>query len=908
MDWTRRATQIIGFCVFALAAAVYLTTLTPTVPFWDSGEFIAVSNILGIPHPPGTPFYVLLGRLATLVPIASIAQRVNALSAISSALAVLLTYLSILRIIRIVQRRGHRPSAASAASGALMEAAPDPRHEWIAQVGAITGALMLAFSDNFWENAIEAEVYSMMSLAQILVFWLGLKWWEAHERRPTVGPLLLCVYVMWLCVGLHLGVGMMGLPLLVLVTLVDRRVAIAFLMPFLSVLGVTWGLETMVGIVLVLSVLVFFTYAAQNKLPWWAWLASSVAAVIAMVPAFSDRNFGPLTSLSAAIALALPIGTMMWRVREARVIGLALVLMVVGYSTHLYLPIRATQHPAINEGNPSSWANMRDLLERKQYGHTSMFERRGPWSAQLDKEFWRYWRRQWPLTPSGHANLPGERMPEPRFWQFLLPMLLGVAGAWWNRRERISFLTMLSLFAFATVGMIIFLNFTDHEVRDRDYFFTTGYHAFAIWMGLGVAWLIDWVSEAFPARTQTAPGTAPAIGGMDQQRLVGAAAAVLLGLQPFLLMHALWFTHDRRGNYVAHDYAYDMLAPLAANSYVFTNGDNDTFPLWYMQQVEDFRKDVRVVNLSLLNTDWYIQQLRDDPPRLPITLDDGTIRMLGGGAVQDSTGRVMYTNEFMVHHLINHSEKAASWSAQPYFAVTVPEHMGYDKNFSLEGLVYRVNRDTLHASVDEPATRHALYDVFKYRGLFFQDGTWDTTVYKDENASTLSRNFAAAHLQLAFNARRRGDLDGAISEMERAGRMFPDWAEMLIPLGGFYMDRGDTAKAVALFQRLTVNAPRNPEVHYSYGLALAFQGKIDPAVHQFDQAIALDPNYSMAYYAPYYALWEHGQHERALGYLQKWLELHPDDAQARQLLEQQKSAKGGKSVSPALPPPPVPNL
>jgi tetratricopeptide (TPR) repeat protein len=396
---------------------------------------------------------------------------------------------------------------------------------------------------------------------------------------------------------------------------------------------------------------------------------------------------------------------------------------------------------------------------------------------------------------------------------------------------------------------------------------------------------------------------------MDQQRLVAIAAAVLLGLQPFLLMRALWFTHDRRGNYVAHDYAYDMLAPLAPNSYVFTNGDNDTFPLWYMQQVENFRRDVRVVNLSLLNTDWYIQQLRDDSPKLPITLDDGTIRMLGGGAVQDSTGRVEYTNEYMVHHLIRNSVKGSGWSPQPYFAVTVPEHMGYDKNFSLEGLVYRVNRDTTHAQVDEVATRHALYDVFKYRGLFFKDGTWDTTVYKDENASTLSRNFAAAHLQLAFNARRRGQLDLAIAEMERAGRMFPDWAEMLIPLGGFYMDKGDTAKAVALFERLTVNAPGNAEVHYSYGLALAFQGRIDPAVKEFDKAIRIDPNYSMAYYAPYYALWEHGQRERALGYLQRWLDQHPDDVQARKLLDdQQKAMHGGTGVSPALPPPPVPNL
>src|SRR5205823_8867226 len=98
MDVTKRAVLGLSLVVFLFTIAVYFLTLTPTVPFWDSGEFIAVSNILGVPHPPGTPFYVLLGRLATLVPIASIAQRVNGLSALASALAVLLTFLATFKL------------------------------------------------------------------------------------------------------------------------------------------------------------------------------------------------------------------------------------------------------------------------------------------------------------------------------------------------------------------------------------------------------------------------------------------------------------------------------------------------------------------------------------------------------------------------------------------------------------------------------------------------------------------------------------------------------------------------------------------------------------------------------------------------------------------------------------------
>src|SRR5262249_13517377 len=226
----QRMAALISVLVFFIAAAVYFLTLTPTVPFWDSGEFIAVAKILGVPHPPGTPFYVLLARIATLVPWASIAQRVNALSAVSAALTVWLTYLASLRLIRLAQGTQRQPW-----------------QEWVAMAAAATGALMLAFSDAFWENSVEAEVYQLMSLAQVLVFWLGLKWWEAHDKKPTVGPLLLATYVMWLCVGLHLGVGTMGFPLLCLVSMVDRPVAVLFMMPFLTLLRVPAGLENMAG-------------------------------------------------------------------------------------------------------------------------------------------------------------------------------------------------------------------------------------------------------------------------------------------------------------------------------------------------------------------------------------------------------------------------------------------------------------------------------------------------------------------------------------------------------------------------------------------------------------------------------------------------------------------------------------
>lgn len=861
---TQRSAALISVFVLLFAATVYFLTLTPTVPFWDSGEFIGVATILGIPHPPGTPFYVLLARIATLVPWASIAQRVNALSAVAAALTVWLTYLSTLRLIRVAQGDDRKPW-----------------QEWVAILAAAVGALLLAFSDAFWENSVEAEVYQLMSLAQILVFWLGLKWWEAHGKKPSVGPLLVATYVMWLCVGLHLGVGIMGLPLFIFLFFVDRTVATLFLMPFLSLLRVPAGLEKMAGAVILLSLVTAAVMAWRKKLNGWVVLGAAALAAPGLAASFSDANFSQQTAILTTLAV---VGPMVWLARshrEGRVLLLSLFLMVAGYSTHLYLPIRAAQHPAINEGAPATWDKMRDLLERKQYGEMNPFVRRAPLMAQLDKEFWRYFQRQWPLFPTE------------RLWGALLPIALGLAGGFWQfRREKKSFLLSFTFLGLSTVGMIVFLNFTDHEVRDRDYFFQSGFHAYAMWIGLGVAWLIEWVRESFEAE--------------GAQRMATVATSGLLGIMPVLLLVNLYHTHDRSKNYIARDYAYNMLATLKPNSFMFTNGDNDTFPLWYIQQVEGFRKDVRIVNLSLLNTDWYIRQLRDEEPKVPITLDDRTIDALGAGYYQDEKGNIAYTNEYMVHHILAQARRDSGWVKQPYFAVTVPQDYGYGTQFRQEGIVQEVMHDSTLAGFDEPATHKALYETYQYRGLFNPDGSLDPKVYKDDNAQNLSRNYAFAHMQLAQHYRRLKDFPRAIAEMERVSRMFPDWVEIQAPLGGIYLAAGDSAKAWEFYDGLTKRAPRSAEAHYYRGAALGYQGKANEAVEEFRISRRLDPNYGYAYFDEFGTLWDMGRREEAVQVLQLWVDAHPNDAQAAAQLQEARARLGmgmGGGGSPlGLPP------
>jgi hypothetical protein len=887
-----RLTALIAVLMLVAALAVYLRTLSPTVPFWDAGEFIAVSKILGIPHPPGTPFYVLLGRLATLVPIASVAQRVNGLSALVSALAVMLTYLTTLRLIRLAQRRGWgvtvataegaAASAPVAGDGGLLRAL---RADWLAHLGAVVAALMLAWSDNFWENATEAEVYSMMSLAQVLVLWLALRWWEAHEKKPTVGPLLVAVYVMWLSVGLHLGVGMMGLPLMVLLMLVDRRVAVLFAMPVLSVLAVTFGLEKMAGWVLLFSLAVFWIYAFQRKLDWWLALGATAAATWGLRCAFTEVPFSQGPGLLAAAAVLVPVGAMALKRREGRILALALFLMVAGYSTHLYIPIRAAQNPPVNMGSASNWPALKFLLERGQYGHTSMFVRRGTPQTQLDKEFWRYVKRQWQLVPPAVPTHGIPRPEEPRWWAYLLPLALGLAGGIWQaRRQRTSFLTLLALVLFATVGMIVFLNFSNNEVRDRDYFFTTFYHVYAMWMGLGLVWLVSWIGASF--------------GGANARVSVTALAAVMLAAQPFVMLHNLWYFHDRSHNYVARDYAYNMLTTLKPNSFVFTNGDNDTYPLWYLQQVEGIRKDVRVVCLALLQTDWYIRQLRDQEPKVPIRLTDDVVDVIGGGEFQDASGRIVLTSDFMVRHILETARAESGWVKQPYFAITAPDHRGYDPMLTLEGLVHRVNPDTARVPIDVAATEHNLYHVFQYRGLFLPDGSWDRSIYKDENATTLTRNYAAAHLELAYWQHDRGELRRAIEELEMVRRMFPDYPNAAIPLGLFHMEAGDTALALSTFRQLIAEDPGNVDAHYYYGASLSLRGQQAAAVAQMEEAVRLDPNYTRAYYGAYNSLMQSGRPDQAVVWLRRLLEVSPNDPQAQRIV-QMLDARGGS----ALPPP-----
>lgn len=177
---------------------------------------------------------------------------------------------------------------------------------------------------------------------------------------------------------------------------------------------------------------------------------------------------------------------------------------------------------------------------------------------------------------------------------YMLPFIFGLIGLFFHFRKSKEDATVIAtLFLFTGVFIVLYLNFPAHQPRERDYAYVGSYQTFFIWVGLGVLGLIDWLSKKISPTAATGIATIAGLGGV-----------------PLLLASQNWDDHDRSNRYAALHFAHDYLESCAPNAILFTNGDNDTYPLWYAQNVEGIRSDIRVINLSLLNTDWYADALK----------------------------------------------------------------------------------------------------------------------------------------------------------------------------------------------------------------------------------------------------------------------------------------------------------
>ncbi|HDZ10767.1 MAG TPA: DUF2723 domain-containing protein, partial [Bacteroidetes bacterium] len=721
---------------FVVAILAYLRTIAPDVSFWDCGEFIAASFTMGIMHPPGAPLFTIIGRLFTFFPIHNVAWRVNVISVISSALTITLLYLIIVRLTNIW--RGQPKNAMD---------------RWIVYGGAVIGALAFAFSDSFWFNAVEAEVYAMSMLFTALAVWIVLYWKDNPVRPGNERWLILIVYLLWLSTGVHL-LNLLVFPFIFIVIVFENN---------LSMKRLVWVVLLQAGIPLTLYIL-FFHYnpstmsyqqfiAHQNT----AWKFFEVTFLIVLV--------GSLYYLYKVDRKAFK----MWWIVP--------LLFIIGYSTYILIYIRSSMNPPIDENDPDTWAALKNYLARKQYGENSLlltiFARKAPfWQYQINKMFVRYF--SWQFIGTGTTIGKDGYISEIISLRGLygLPFLVGIIGAVhhftkdWKRG-----LAVLFLFFMMGLAIVFYVNQENPQPRERDYSYVGSFFAFAIWIGIGAVAVMDAVSEFLKKHKAILK---PAL----LVSLLALAFAIPINMFAFN-----FYSHDRSGNYVPYDYSYNILQTCEPNGIIFTNGDNDTFPLWYLQYVKNIRTDVRLVNLSLLNTPWYIKQLKYRQPKVPISLQDKFINNIGlypwpkAQTVEINVPDSVYNDEIaemkkyheMPKKPLNTSGKiefivkptvakralrvqdimvlnimmADNWRKPIYFAVTVSDKnkVGLNPYLRMDGMAFRVI-PFKGIEISAHRLRENLFHKFLFRNLN------NPKVYLDYKTKGLLINYRSAFLRL----------------------------------------------------------------------------------------------------------------------------------------------------------------
>ncbi len=695
---------MIAAIIFLITFVIYFDTMSPTVSYWDCGEFIAVSHTLGVPHPPGSPFFLLLGRIFSMIPFnEDIAFRVNIISPIVSALAVMLLYLTIVKI--VTHWRGKVENLTDVL---------------IVFGGASVGALTFAFTDSHWFNAVEAEVYAFSTFFTAIVVWLILLWNEKADQSGHERYILIIAYMIGLATGLHL-LNLLTIPFVTLII-----------------------------------------YFRKYKLEWQSF---SITVIITAIIFFVIHNgiikglpkmaAGFLGVSGTALVILSVFGLMVWAIMNKQnllsIAATSVVLILIGYSTYTLIYIRSNQDPTIDENDPETVKAMISYLEREQYGSVGQFPRRfnglrqmyevaGPprgenrtytarqkaqyrktdldkqwdffWDYQIKKMYNRYFLWQFagrgPSTEQGVTPMGANSREDGVDWtQFGLPLalILGLLGMVYQgiKDQRMSF-SIMSLFLLTGYAVILYLNQDDPQPRERDYSYVGSFFAFSIWIGAGVAAVGEFIQSKISNKEIST-------------RVISIALVLSILFVPVVMLSVNYHSHDRSGNYVAWDYSYNILQSVGPNGILFTNGDNDTFPLWYLQEVENVRKDVAVVNLSLLNTPWYIKQWKEARPdetkfinltdkkvdeitsqltrweerkmQVPVKNDpENNEGYIEWTLKPTFAGQALRVQDVMILKII----KDAGWEVPIYFAVTVSQsnRIGLDPYLDMQGLTFQL--------------------------------------------------------------------------------------------------------------------------------------------------------------------------------------------------------------------------
>jgi tetratricopeptide (TPR) repeat protein len=901
----RKLNAIFALIVLGVTLATYVAVVAPTVSFWDCGEYAASCHTLEIPHPPGNPLYIMIGRTVSmsLFFVKDFAYRINLITVVMDAFVIMFIYLLIVRVL----------------TGFM--GIPDTRWKQITiYVGAVMGALFAAYGRTMLFDSVEAEVNGPQLLPIAINLWLGLVW--AQSKDPKRDRLLLLItYLAFLGIGIHMYSMTVLAPMFLFVVLVDKQKLRDWRL---------WATAVACGIVM-------------YDIPLFIWCGTGAVVVMGLGALMSVQNKAKWTFCFWFALLA-----------------------IAGFSCNLYIPVRSALNPMIDENHPATLQAFNDYLGRKQYGSESMvqrmFWRRGTWAHQLGVEgnmgFGGFFITQFFHFSNLDMQNDGQGKPYiftkdgtaagcGKMLVYLIPvgfLLFGFYYLYKKYRNVAIFLILMELGT--TIGLVLYMNFADgtkaeqrdyiawaqhgkqgpvpvvhREVRVRDYFWAGGFLFQGMWIGISASCLMYFLftNRRKFLRTTVAP-----------------VCAVLFAVSPALPFSQNVRDQSRWGNFVPFDYAYNLLMTCDREGILFTNGDNDTFPLWALQEAYGIRKDVRIVNLSLVNTDWYIKQLKDLDPKVPIsfnhaqiegliheqnpfteptpyTMPNAGIHIVIPGRQQQNALRVQ---DKMVLNIVDSNK----WRRPVYFAVTVSDdnYMGLDPYLQMQGLAYRIMPVVVpqDQKVDVDRSVYLLDHVYRFRGL------GDGTANLEETAQKLLSNYAACYIQVALTLRKplmdlrdeiaalqkqladttkkaspgqtellagkrreyEQKLDLAVTKMDQCVALMPwDWRPRMLRQE-FLANHNRAAEAEKRAREALSIDPDNVEYVKMLAQALDLEGKHQQANGMLKKIAESDPDPWNAYMTLARNYEELQQYDSALMVIEEFAQSHPGDKRAAELI------------------------
>jgi len=978
----KQLNNIVGWLTFLVAAITYLLTIEPTASFWDCPEFITTAYKLGVGHPPGAPFFMIMGHFFSLFAsdTAHVGVMVNVMSALASAFAILFLFWTITHL----------------AKKLIIAEGEYTMGQTIAILGSgVVGALAFTFSDTFWFSAVEGEVYGTSSFLTALVFWAILKWEDEADEPQANRWIIFIAYIIGLSIGVHL-LNLLAIPAIVFVYYfrkykVTRKGFIISLI--LSIFILAFVMYVLIPETLVVAAWFELLFVNGLGLPF------NYGALIFALVVFAGIVYGIIYTVQKKLVL--------WNT-----ILLSVAVILIGYSSFTMIIIRAAADPPMNQNSPKNVYGLLAYLNREQYGDRPLIygqyyntpldkyvddkpyyiEKNGKyvvadmrqrpvynsnlstifprmysreeghieqyknwanikghkvevtdedgqtntivmptffenltffWTFQVNQMYFRYfmWNfsgRQNDLQSQGEitngnwitginfldskrlgdqSKLPQEyKNNKGRNKYYLLPFILGLIGIFYMYNKGIQgkkdLWSVFLLFFMTGLAIVIYLNQSPLQPRERDYAYVGSFYAFAIWIGIGVLGLYEGFKKY-------APDTISA----------GAAGVLALLLVPTIMGAENWDDHDRSNRYTCRDFGANYLKTCAPNAIIFTNGDNDTFPLWYDQEVEGIRTDTRVCNLSYFQTDWYIDQMKsksyqseplpitfnhdlyvqgkrdvvylmedprlkgsvelkkaldfvkDEDPRTKLDQAEGAAyipskklflvvdkaAVIRNKAVdpQDydkivdtlkidlSSKRYITKDELMVLDMIANN----NWERPIYFAITIgrDKYINLQDYFQLEGLAYRLvpiktpsDNGLNIGRVNTRLMYPNVMEAFKWGNMN------NPKVYIDENNARMMMNIRNTFDRLAETLVAEGQNEKAIKVLDRGNELIPDrvvaYNYFSIMMAETYFKAGQAAKGKEMLN--TMMTSYKEKLDYFFNLNKPMRSSVDEEIQR----------------------------------------------------------------------------